>query len=528
MAKTITGIDLGTTYSALAVYDPVMKKPQVVAPNSGGGNIVPSVVAFQDSAEEPIVGNEAKNMLSVTPEAVVQFAKRYMNDPEKRWKIYGKEFSPVDISARILKFLKDQCTNEGEISDVVITVPAAFDNGAREATKAAAKIAGLNVLQLINEPTAAAIYYASQKAIEGKIMVYDLGGGTFDVTIVDLRDGGKNVRITTSAGDAKLGGADFDRAIVRVVNDDFKSKNNGAGILPDTFLSTWDESKLSEDERLNFYKLMERSEKLKRDLSSKKERTLSVVLDRIGNVSCEISRERFEEAISDLVSQTEMLMEKALDDAKLNKSQIDKVILVGGSTRIPAIRESIEKFVGKAPESVGNVDEAVALGAAIVAAMNGNGNGVAEETGIAVVDVCNKYFGTVCLNSNGEDMNSIILQKDTPIPCKNTEIYRTVIDNQRKIDGRITECDEAFEDPELANVIGNIPIDLPPGLPRGSMLKYTYAYDESQILHIHIELPDGDIVEADLSKISGNYSLSEIKRKARELAKETGTDETDF
>lgn len=528
--KTIAGIDLGTTYSALAVFDPVMKKPQVVAPTSGGGTTVPSVVAFQDSAEESIVGLEAKNKLTVAPETVVQFAKRYMSDNEKRWTIYGKEFSPVDISARVLKFLKDYCTNEGEISDVVITVPAAFDNGARDATVAAAKIAGLNVLQLINEPTAAAIYYASQKSIEGKIMVYDLGGGTFDVTIVDLHDGGRNIRVLTSAGDAKLGGADFDRELVRIVNDEYKSANDGIGILPDEFFLTRDEESLTEEQRCNFYKLMERAEKVKRELSTKTTRKFSVQLDGIKDyISYEISRERFEAAISGFISQTEMLMEKALDDAKLKKSQIDKVILVGGSTRVPAVRKSIETFIGKEPESVGNVDEAVALGAAIVAAMKNEGDAVSEATGIAVVDVCNKYFGTICLDTNSrEEVNSIILQKDTPIPCKNTETYRTIIDNQRRVDCRITECDEAYEDPALTTVIGTIPIALPSGLPEGAPLKFTYAYDKSQILHIHIELPDGDIVEADLSKATGGYSLSEIKKKKRELDEESGTDDLDF
>lgn len=520
--ETLAGIDLGTTYSACAVLNKV-GKPEII-PTFSGDRITASCVAF-DSSRAICVGQDAKNRLSDDPEHVVQFVKRKMNEPDYRYEMFGRSYSPIDISAMILKKLKDECTQEGEIHDVVITVPAAFDEVQRKSTMDAGKIAGLNVLGIINEPTAAAIYYSSLTEVRGNILVYDLGGGTFDVTIINMS--GNDVKVRTSKGDIHLGGVDFDQAIVKIANDIARRKN-GHGLFSDAFINSWDTKLLSTEESCFFFRLMKKAEQLKKSLSTRPIATLSFVDCRGRNFSEKITREDFEKAISDKIATTEMLVENALEDAKMSKSDIRKVLLVGGSTRVPAVLASIEHFFGFPPEKAVNVDEAVALGAAIYAGkckIEKSGRSAVlptirkEVEKISIVDVCNHYFGTDCL---GEDectlFNSIILEKNTPLPYKKTRTYYTVKDNQTEIICHVTESEEYTENLDLVKKIGGVEILIPPGFPRNSPVEVTYEYDKNQRLHVLVVAPDGRRFETDISyNANGTLSQSDVIEKQAEL-----------
>lgn len=518
MHSVLAGIDLGTTYSACAVLNKA-GKPEIV-PTFSGDRITASCVAF-DAGKTVCVGQEAKNRLSDDPSHVVQFVKRKMNEPDYKYEMFGKGFSPIEISALILKKLKDECTQEGEINDVVITVPAAFDEVQRKSTMDAGTIAGLNVLGIVNEPTAAAIYYSSISEVRGNVLVYDLGGGTFDVTIIHMS--GSNVEVKTSKGDVHLGGVDFDQAIVKLASD-IALRENGKGFFSEAFLSTWDESMLSSEERCFFYRLMKKAEQLKKSLTMRPKATLNIVDLQGKNFSAELTRDEFEKAIQHFVMNTEMLMENALEDAKMSKSDIKKVLLVGGSTRVPAIQASLEKFFGFPPEKAVNVDEAVALGAAIYAGMQkvekSGARSVsasirAEVTKLTVLDVCNHYFGVDCLDSDGETLvNSVILEKNTPLPHTRTKTYYTVRENQDGVEINVTESEENTMDLGLVKNIGMVKIKIPPRTPAGAPVEVTFTYDKNQRLHVLVISPDGRRYETDISyNANGSLSQSEISEK---------------
>lgn len=523
MGNRLAGIDLGTTYSALAVLNDI-GKPEIVPSSVDGWRIMPSVVAFTD-AGEAIVGQSAKNQLTSSPEHVVARVKREMGNPGKTYEdvAFGKPYTPIEISAMILRKLKDDCTDQGEIKDVIITVPAAFDEVQRKSTMDAGTIAGLNVLGIVNEPTAAALYYSSISTVNGNILVYDLGGGTFDVTIIRMNGG--QVDVVTSKGDVNLGGVDFDREILRIANKKYKEQT-GQPLLPDEFLESFDETRLSHDEKVTLNHLMDLAESKKRALSKEDSQNF-----RYKGKSLPISRAEFEEAISDKIATTEMLIENALEDAKMTRNDIDKILLVGGSTRVPAVYKSVKAFFGKDPERAVNVDEAVALGAAIFAGMRKleQGGNVSASIAqavrkIALTEVCNRYFGTLAFGINektGEEelQNSIILKKNTPLPCTATETYYTMVDNQRSVSGEVTECEEETLDKDAVSIVGKIPIDLPAGLPKGSPLEHTYTYDKNQRLAISIKLPNGDRVKADISYSTSGVLMSpiEIERKKADM-----------
>lgn len=523
MANRLAGIDLGTTYSALAVLND-LGKPEIVPTSVDGERITPSVVAFIDENTVE-VGKGAKNHLTVAPEHVVARVKREMGNPGKSYAdaAFGKRLSPIDISSLILKKLKEECNSEGEIKDVIITVPAAFDEVQRKSTMDAGTIAGLNVLGIVNEPTAAALYYSSIANVNGNVLVYDLGGGTFDVTIIKMNGG--QVDVVTSKGDVNLGGVDFDHEVLRLANKKYKAQT-GRSMFAEEFFENFDESLLSQSTRPLFYREMEEAEKRKRLLSQNKSTDF-----RFKGTLLPISRAEFEEAISDKIATTEMLIENALEDAKMSRGDIDKVLLVGGSTRVPAVYESVRAFFEKDPERAVNVDEAVALGAAIFAGMRkieqgGNVSAsIAQTVGqIALTEVCNRYFGTLAVGENratGEEelQNFIILKKNTPLPCKAKDTFCTRQDNQRRINAKITECEEETTDKDAVAVVGEIPIDLPAGLPEGTPLEYTYAYDKNQRLHISIKLPNGDLLKADITYSTSGVLMSpvEIERKKATL-----------
>lgn len=518
--STLAGIDLGTTYSAVAVLND-LGKPEII-PDNDSNRIIPSVVGFS-SENSAVVGVAAKNLLVTDPKDVIQFVKRKMGNPSFKYNVKGRSYTPIDISALILKKIKEECIQNGEIRDVVITVPAHFDEVQRKSTMDAGTIAGLNVLGIINEPTAAALYYASIAPINGNVVVYDLGGGTFDVTIISMN--GANVEVLTSKGDGHLGGVDFDNEIVKFINEK-AIETYGAELFPSDFLERRT-SNLPKELELLYNKVMSIAEKTKKTLSVRNSASIRFVSP-LGNLSMELTKDTFEERISSYIATTEMLVENALEDAKLRASDISKVLLVGGSTRIPCVVQSLTELFGFAPEKAVNVDEAVALGAAISAGVKkvsqSGGRSVpavirAEIAKTTLLEACNKNFGTLSLTSSkitGKKVleNCIILPKNTKIPCSVGKDFFTVIDNQERVKIEITESEEEETDPDNVNVIGSLLLDLPPNTPEDSCVRITYGYDENQRLDCSVMLPDGETYRAVIGyDESGNLTQSEIEKK---------------
>lgn len=521
--SAIAGIDLGTTYSALAALNEI-GKPEIVT-DLNGNRITPSVIAF-DGDSTAVVGVEAKNLLSSDPTNVVQFVKRKMKDPSHRYRVGSEEYSPVEISALILKKLKEECVDLGEIKDVVITVPAHFNEIERKSTMDAGNLAGLNVLGVINEPTAAAIYYATQCTLNGKVVVYDLGGGTFDVSVLEIN--GDRIEILSSKGDGDLGGVDFDNALTRFFTKQ-ACDTAGRELIPDTYFENHPTE--SNDESKIYFRIMETAEKLKKQLSAR-EQTRKLMTTHLGDrLRFSATRADFEEMISPFLVTTEMLLENALEDAGLSAPNIDKVILVGGSTRIPKISELLEEFFGFPPEKSINPDEAVALGAAIMAgkkAMQNGSGGLsasmkAEVNKTSVLECTNKYFGTFSISQNvarGQMMrqNTVIIKRGTKLPCQETGNFATVFDGQERITVEVTEAEESTTDPSQVHVLGSYELKLPPNCPAHSEVNITYGYDENQRLQVTVELPDGSIFEGELHyDDEGNLNQSEIKKAAAKV-----------
>jgi molecular chaperone DnaK len=502
----VVGIDLGTTFSAIAVVNKY-GKPEVL-PNREGERITPSVVLFD--GEEPIVGSIAKRSAVANPFNVIQFVKRQMGD--KNWKFrteQGQMYTPEEISAIILKRLKtDAETLLGEpIEDAVITVPAYFDDAQRKATQDAGRIAGLNVLRIINEPTAAALAYGLDKMDRRQtILVYDLGGGTFDVTIMRLSPEG--LRVLATGGARNLGGFDFDNAVMNYLNEEFR-KQSGIDLLDDPMLEQ---------------DLREKAEIAKKTLSSR-ERT-SVFLSAGGfNTSITLTRAKFEEITSHLLLQTQKIMENVLRNAGLRWKDIDRVLLVGGSTRMKAVPAMIERVTGIKPSQDVNPDEAVAQGAAIQAMLIAMKQGKVklypgyDFPMVEIQDVNSHSMGVVALDENGREVNSIVLKKDTVIPCRVSGYYTTTVDNQKQLHIQVTEG----EDTNLENVriIGEGMIDLPP-YPKGAPLEVIFEYDSDGIIHVSvIDSTAGKLLgELDIDRTS-NLTEQEVIEKRDRLAKLT-------
>lgn len=519
----IAGIDLGTTYSALAALNGI-GKPEIV-PDFNANRITPSVVAFEGD-NSAVVGVEAKNKLQSDPTNVVQFVKRKMSEPSHQYTIGSNQYSPIEISTLILKKLKEECVQHGDVEDVVITVPAHFNEIERKSTMDAGKLAGLNVLGVINEPTAAALYYASHYPISGNVVVYDLGGGTFDVTV--LRVNGDQMDILASKGDGHLGGVDFDNELTRYLVNSARQEL-GKELFPDHFFDTIPTE--SSEEAKTYFKVMELAERTKKQLSARDQARANTTLQG-GNLRISVGRDAFEEMISSFLVTTEMLLENVLEDAKLAAQDIDKVILVGGSTRIPKVTQLLEHFFGFAPEKAINPDEAVALGAAIEAgrriAKKGGGAGLtaamtAEVSKTSLLECTNKYFGTISIGHNearGElmEQNTIIIKSGAKLPCEEMKEFATVVDGQKVVDVRVTESEEEANDPEHVKIIGTFPLALPPDCPRGSRVGIGYGYDENQRLKVRVELPDGKTFEGDLHyDDAGNLKQSEMKKASAKL-----------
>lgn len=472
--SNIVGIDLGTTMSAIAVLNSV-GKPEIV-PNKEGERLTPSVI-FYESNNKLLIGQEAKNQAGIDSILVAKEFKRHMDNQEYRFTTNGKDYSAIELSSLILKKLvQDASSQIGEIKDVVISVPAYFKEVQRNSTVEAGKLAGLNVIAIINEPTAAALFYATNSEnCTGKGLIYDLGGGTFDVTLIDSTN--DDVNIITSAGDAHLGGMDFDRAIFDLVVEKYEAQTNGP--------------LFSDNDTKNEFLL--ESEEIKKSLSNK-----SIVKKKLrgdsGNAVIEISQNEFEEKISTYISRTELLVEQVLDDADIEPEDIDYILLVGGSTRIPAIQKSIKSLIGKEPISAVNVDEAVALGAAIKAGQvlvkekpNSISNTISREMSkTKITDVTNHSYGTISLSFNQQLQkeilkNSIIIEKDTHIPCTKTDTFYTLYDGQDQIEIKVTQGEG--DDPDFVDTLGSFILDLPSNVSEGSPIEVTYSYDENGIVH---------------------------------------------
>ncbi len=457
MAKII-GIDLGTTNSCVAVIE---GGEAVVIPNAEGARTTPSVVAFKKDGER-IVGRVAKQQAVSNPERTISSIKREMGSNYKV-KVDGKDFSPQEISAMILQKLKQDAEAYlgDKVTEAVITVPAYFTDAQRQATKDAGKIAGMEVKRIINEPTAAALAYGIDKEKDQKVMVYDLGGGTFDVSIIEMGDGVQEVLAT--AGNNRLGGDDFDQKIVDWIIAGFKA---------DTGVD------LSND-KMAMQRLREAAEKAKIELSGGLSSNISlpfITADATGpkHLDMTLSRAKFNELTSSLVDATMGPVKQALSDSGLSASQIDKVLLVGGSTRIPAVQEAIQKFMGKEPFKGINPDECVAMGAALQAGVLGG-----EVKGLLLLDVTPLSLG---VETMGGVMTKVI-ERNTTIPTKKSQIFSTAADNQPSVEVHVLQGEREFAKDN--KTLGVFHLDGIAPAPRGiPQIEVTFDIDANGIVNV--------------------------------------------
>ena len=493
MAKII-GIDLGTTNSCVAVMEG--GEPTVIA-NSEGARTTPSVVSFQANGER-LVGQVAKRQAITNPDKTVISIKRHMGTNYKV-DIDGKQYSPQEISAMVLQKIKaDAEAYLGEtVTQAVITVPAYFNDSQRQATKDAGKIAGLEVLRIINEPTAASLAYGLDKTDSAhKILVYDLGGGTFDVSILDLGDGVFEVLSTN--GDTKLGGDDFDEKIMKYIADEFKA-SNGIDLMQD---------------KMAVQRLKEAAEKAKIELSASQQTNINlpfITADATGpkHIDLTLSRAKFNEITHDLVERSIEPMRKALADAKLSLNDIDKIILVGGSTRIPAVVEAVKNFTGKEPSKGVNPDECVAVGAAIQAGVL-----TGEVKDVVLLDVTPLTLGI----ETAGGIATPLIERNTTIPTKKSQVFSTAADNQTSVEINVVQGERqmAVDNKSLGQFTLSGIAPAPRGIPQ---IEVTFDIDANGIVKVSA-LDKGTGKEANITiTASTNLSDDEVEKAVKEAEK---------
>ena len=469
MAKII-GIDLGTTYSAVAKITNDGRSE--ILRDEDGENLTPSVIV-RESDETFYVGHDAKKESIIKPNASAKEFKRDMGT-DRVWTIGGDTFSPVDLSALVLRKLKSIAEEQlGSVDEAVVTVPANFANQARQDTIAAGKKIGLKIRHIVNEPTAAAVCYAMLDDIDGTVAVYDLGGGTFDCSIV--RIDGKNTEVLCSQGNQRLGGADFDHKLLELVNSEFQKQTG----------STYE---LKENDFKN-----RTIEEYKKSLSKRDSVKILVSPPDQTPFNIEISRTAFENAISTFLTKAEMLVEEALSEASLTASDIDHVLLVGGSTRIPAVRENVKQIFSKEPKTLRNVDEVVALGAAYYGALNMDASklNAAQKMAFKNAKVSEKsshYFGTQILSYDEmrdryEQKVSILIPKNADLPCSVCETYYTAAEGQQYVDCVVSQSVAEETDPQWVTKVWEGELGpFPPNRPAGKEIKITFSYDLNGVL----------------------------------------------
>jgi len=494
----IIGIDLGTTNSCAAVLEAGAPK---IIPNPEGGRTTPSVVAFKKG--EKIVGDAAKRQALTNPNTVISI-KRKMGTKDKV-ELEGKKYTPEEISAMILSYIKDYAEAYlGEkVDKAVITVPAYFNDAQRQATKNAGKIAGLEVERIINEPTAAALSYGLEKEEGQTILVYDLGGGTFDVSILELGDGVFEVKST--AGNNKLGGDDFDNRIIDYIVNEFK-KENGVDLSKD---------------KMAMQRLKEEAEKAKKNLSGMVSTQISAPFIAKGDdgeplhLDMELTRAKFEDLISDLVESTIEPVKKAIKDAKITKKDIDKVILVGGSTRVPLVYETVTKELGKEPSREVNPDEAVAMGAAIQGGVLGG-----DVSGIVLLDVTPLSLGVETLGG----VMTTLIPRNTTIPTSKSEVFSTAADNQPGVDIHVLQGDR----PMAADnkTLGNFRLDNIPPAPRGvPQIEVKFDIDANGIVNVSAKDLGTGKEQSITITASTNLTEEEIEKMRKEAEENKEADE---